>query len=237
MATIICIETSGKTCSVALSVDGEVAGHWEDSVEMNHASALAPLVEEALKILAHREIHLDAVAVSIGPGSYTGLRIGLSFAKGLCFSKAIPLIGIPTLKILAVKGLFSMWDIEGDEYIIPMIDARRMEVYTAVYDLRLQPVEEAAPLILQPDSFATLKGKKLCFAGDGSAKAKDVLDLPDARWLSAAPPHAVSMPALAEKAYREHDFIDTAYSVPLYLKEYEAKKSSNRVLLKARSKN
>ena len=124
MAIILNIETSSKICSVALTKDGAVEYQLEDTEGMNHAVRLAPFVEKCLEELKRKDEKLDAVAVSIGPGSYTGLRIGLSLAKGLCFSLGIPLIGVSTLKILAVKAMFRSFDWQGDEVLVPMIDAR-----------------------------------------------------------------------------------------------------------------
>lgn len=140
MSTILCIETSGKFCSVALVHDGLAEFNREDNVEMNHARAIGPFVESCMDEARRKEWKIDAVAVSIGPGSYTGLRIGLSMAKGLCFSLKVPLIGISTLMILAVKAMFRNFEWEGTEILVPMIDARRMEVYTAAYDFRLDPL-------------------------------------------------------------------------------------------------
>lgn len=232
MANIINIETSAGSCTVAAGIDGEVAELWEDASGSNHSRKLGPFVEEALALFSRRDLKPDAVAVSLGPGSYTGLRIGLSLAKGLCFSRNIPLIGIPTLELLAVKAMFANMDFEGTELLVPMIDARRMEVYTAAYDFRLQEVLSPQAMILQPDSFATLAAdRKLIFIGDGSEKAHGFLnDSDQAVWLSAAPPSADKMAIVSEKFFREKRFLDLAYSVPIYLKEYEAKHSVNKVL-------
>lgn len=227
MSTILAIETSGKFCSVALIHEGLAEFSRVDETEMNHARAIGPYVEECVKEARRREWEIDAVAVSMGPGSYTGLRIGLSMAKGLCFSLNVPLIGVSTLKLIAVKAMFRNIDWEGDEILVPMIDARRMEVYTAAYDFRLKALLPPQPLILEQDSYADLpKDRDIYFMGDGSAKSKEVLKGERYHWLDGVNPKASDMTALAEKAFREGDFIDTAYSIPEYLKEYEAKKSS-----------
>ena len=139
MATILNIETSTDVCSVCLSHDGEMKFHDADYKGRNHATVLGGFVKNALDYAKMCEMKLDAVAVSIGPGSYTGLRIGLSEAKGLCFGLDIPLIGVNTLKLLSVAVMFSK-NIGPDDYFVPMIDARRMEVFTAVYDLALNEV-------------------------------------------------------------------------------------------------
>lgn len=227
MSTIIAIETSGKFCSVALIHEGLSEFNLEDEKEMNHASAIGPYVEACMREAKRREWPIDAVAVSMGPGSYTGLRIGLSMAKGLCFSLGVPLIGVSTLKLIAVKAMFRGFDWEGDEILVPMIDARRMEVYTAAYDFRLNTLLPPQPLIVTEDSYESLPAdRQIYFMGDGAEKTKDVLTGENYHWLENVNPKAYDMTALAEKAFRENDFIDVAYSVPEYLKEYEAKKSA-----------
>lgn len=232
MAVILNIETSGEVCSVALTKDGGVDFHIESDKGMKHAECLGPYIEKCLDELSRREEKLDAVAVSIGPGSYTGLRIGLSLAKGLCFSKDIPLIGVPTLKILAVKAMFSNMEWEGNELIVPMIDARRMEVYTAVYNFRLDAVMDARPLILTPESYKDFldEGNTLIAIGDGTAKARDIITCENIEWLGTGSPLALDMTALSELAYRNSDFLDLAYSTPEYLKEYQATLPKNKVL-------
>lgn len=231
MATILNIETSGKICSVAITANGGVEYHIESDSEMNHAACLAPYIEKCLKELERKEQKLDAVAVSIGPGSYTGLRIGLSLAKGLCFAKEVPLIGINTLKILAVKGMFKSLDWEGDELLVPMIDARRMEVYTAVYDFGLKTIETPGPLILDENSYSELlRNNKIIFIGDGVEKARTVIDNPNAIWIDYGQPTAIDMNALSDLSFRNEDFLDLAYSTPEYLKEYRATTPKNKVL-------
>ena len=227
MSTILAIETSGKFCSVALIHEGLAEFSLEDEVEMNHASAIGPFVDKCVKEASKREWKIDAVAVSMGPGSYTGLRIGLSMAKGLCFSLNIPLIGVSTLKLIAVKAMFRNIDWKGNEILVPMIDARRMEVYTAAYDFRLDTLINPQPLILTEESFKELpEGRAVYFMGDGAEKSKEILKGEGYHWLDGINPKASDMTALAEKAFREEDFLDVAYSVPEYLKEYEAKKSN-----------
>ena len=222
MATILNIETSGKICSVAISKDGAIEYQLEDHEGMRHAEVLAPFVEKCMEELKRKEDKLDAVAVSIGPGSYTGLRIGLSLAKGVAFSQDIPLIGVSTLQILAVKEMFRSFDFTGEELLVPMIDARRMEVFTGVYDFALNEVETPGPKILDEDSWKELlETKKMIFIGDGSDKAKEVIKSPNAVWIPGLVPVARDMLALSEKYYREGRFIDIAYSTPEYLKEYQ----------------
>lgn len=228
---ILNIETSGKICSVALTSFGALELQLDDHEGMRHANCVAPFAERCMEELHRKEMMLDAVAVSIGPGSYTGLRIGLSFAKGLAFSLGVPLIGINTLKILAVKAMFRSLDWTGEEILVPMIDARRMEVFTAAYDFALNPVISPQPMILDENSFRDLlaSGRQLYFIGDGAEKAKQVIKSPNAHWIDGLLPQAKDMMALSEKALRENDFIDLAYSTPLYLKEYQTTTPKNRL--------
>lgn len=222
MATILNIETSGKTCSVALTREGVLEFDLDNSDGMKHAELLAPFVERAMEEVKRKEWKLDAVAVSIGPGSYTGLRIGLSLAKGLAFSLGVPLIGVSTLKILAVKAMFRNFNFTGEEILAPMIDARRMEVFTGAYDFALNALEGPAPMILDENSYASLLAEReVWFMGDGAEKAKEVIKSPNAHWIDGLNPMAKDMLALSEKAFREGDFLDIAYSVPEYLKEYQ----------------
>lgn len=229
---ILNIETSTDCCSVALTHEGEILEERIEKQGMNHAKLLAPFADECLAYARARDLKPDAVAVSIGPGSYTGLRIGLSLAKGLCMGLNVPLIGVPTLQILAVKTMFRRFDWEGDELLVPMLDARRMEVYTAVYDFALNAIEEPHPLILEPDSFAKYleQGRRLIFMGNGSDKYRALLpEGPQVIYVPDIVPTAAAMMALSEKAQREDRYIDTAYSVPDYLKEFQATVPKNRL--------
>ncbi len=224
MATILNIDTSTTVCSVALSSEGMIIHHCEDFKGMNHATLLSGFIKQCLDVAADHEMKLDAVAVSMGPGSYTGLRIGLSEAKGLAYALDIPLIGVDTLMLMAVHMMFNV-DVEPDALFAPMIDARRMEVYTAVYDMMLEPLAAPTPLILEPDSYEMYTGdRKVYFGGNGSDKARDVIANHNFVWVEDVNPLAVDMPALSEKAYMKRQFLDLAYSVPSYLKEYQATK-------------
>lgn len=224
MATILNIETSTDTCSAALTDDGAVLCHREDFGGRNHAALLSLFVKDCLDHAREHEMKLSAVAVSLGPGSYTGLRIGLSEAKGLAYSLGIPLIGIPTLKLLAVEAMFSA-EYDGQEFFVPMIDARRMEVYTAVYDTALNVVAEPQAMILDSGSFAgLLESGRAVVVGNGAGKASGVIDSPNAQFMPDVAPLASGMIALAEQAWHRRDFIDTAYSTPLYIKDFQALK-------------
>lgn len=221
MANILNIDTSTDVCSVALTSEGTVLEHREDYEGQNHAKVLSSFINDMLDYATPRGIKLDAVAVSMGPGSYTGLRIGLSEAKGLCFGLDIPLIGISTLELLTVTVMFrEFWD--DDILFVPMIDARRKEVYTGVYDLALNKIMQPQPLILDENSFQEYKDKQIVFFGNGSDKAKDIIQLPNARFIKNIRPEAVNMMALSERSFRNNNFIDIAYSTPEYLKDFQS---------------
>jgi len=231
MATILNIETSTEVCSVALTSEGQILEHHENYDGQTHATLLSAYVKDALEYVHTRELKLDAVAVSIGPGSYTGLRIGLSEAKGLAFGLEVPLIGVNTLQLLVVTAMFHNFFDDDDILYVPMIDARRMEVYTAAYDNALEAVIQPQAMILDENSFADiLKDHKVVFMGNGSTKARDVIKHPNAMFIDGVKPVALEMTALAEKAFRESRFIDVAYSTPLYLKEFQATTPKKKVL-------
>ena len=230
MAVILNIDTSIAVCSVALTAEGAVMYHLEDTKGRNHAALLSGFIKQCLDFLADKELRLDAVAVGIGPGSYTGLRIGLSEAKGLAYALNIPLIGIPTLLTMAVSVMFSH-DVDESTLFAPMIDARRMEVYTAVYNSALEAVVEPQAMILDESSFASLLASHhLVLIGNGAQKAKDIIKHPNVQFMPDIKPMAVDMLALAEKAFREGHFIDVAYSTPLYLKDFQATIPKKKVL-------
>lgn len=230
MANILNIDTSSTFCSIALSQDGETVFGIESSVEMDHSKSLAGFVEKALNNLEELNQKLDAVAVIYGPGSYTGLRIGLSLSKGLCYALDIPMIVISSLELMAVRAMFSLSDISGEEIIVPILDAGRMEVYTSIVDCSLNKIMDDQPLILDNDSFSFLKEKKrVIFVGNGSKKFKDIWHGENAIFKENLMPHAKYMPALAEKKFREKDFADIAYVTPKYLKEYQTTISKSRL--------
>ena len=233
MATILNIETSGSPCSAALTSDGMILAHREDFEGRNHATMLSGFVKACLDHAREHEMQLDAVAVSMGPGSYTGLRIGLSEAKGLAYALDIPLIGIDTLKLLATRVMFSTDDIDPDTIFIPMVDARRMEVYTAAYDFALNEMMKPRALILDENSYSELRmsGRPILYFGSGAAKARELFaGTPGAQYVPEVEALAVDMIALAERAYAMREFIDTAYSTPAYLKEFQATTPKHKVL-------
>ena len=217
---------------MALTSEGQVLDHRENYEGQTHATLLSQYVKEMLDYARTRELRIDAIAVSIGPGSYTGLRIGLSEAKGLAFGLQVPLIGVNTLKLLTVSTMFHHFIDDEKVLYIPMIDARRMEVYTAAYDSALEPAVEPQAMILDESSFSNLlsQGYTLVVMGNGSDKSRQVLKHDRIRFVEGIKPVAVDMLALSEKAYREQDFIDVAYSTPLYLKDFQATKPKNPIL-------
>lgn len=233
MAVILNIETSGSVCSAALTAEGTVIAHREDFEGRNHATLLSGFIKHCLDHAAEHEIKLDAVAVSMGPGSYTGLRIGLSEAKGLAYALNIPLIGVNTLELLATRVMFSSDEIIPDTVFVPMIDARRMEVYTAAYNFGLEELMKPQALILDEGSYADLKktGSPILYFGSGAEKAQTVFaDAPQAVYVPDVEAVAVDMIALAEMAYSRRQFIDTAYSTPLYIKDFQATTPKHKVL-------
>lgn len=226
MAVILNIDTTTAVCSAALTAEGMILCHDEDFNGRNHAALLSGFIKKCLDFAEERELKLDAVAVSMGPGSYTGLRIGLSEAKGLAYALGIPLIGINTLELMATRVMFSTDDVDPDSILVPMIDARRMEVFTAAYDFGLQQLLAPGPLILDENSYADLiaTDRPVLLFGDGSAKAADVVKAPNLTIVPDVVPLAVDMVALAERDFAQRKFIDLAYSTPLYLKEFQATK-------------
>lgn len=229
MAVILNIETSTNVCSVAITDNGFVLEHFEDYKGQNHAALLSGYIKKCLDYLKEKGLKLEAVAVSIGPGSYTGLRIGLSEAKGLAYALDIPLIGIDTLKLMAVSVMFKH-DVDPDALFAPMIDARRMEVYTSVLDMALNEQMHPSPLILDETSYSEwLDSFQVLFFGNGCNKAKDVINHPNARFIDDINPLATDMLALSDSAFRRGDFLDLAYSVPAYLKDFQATTPKNKV--------
>ncbi|EJX05900.1 universal bacterial protein YeaZ [gut metagenome] len=224
MSCILHIETSTEACSVAVSEDGLAVFSQEDLKGPSHAVQLGVFVDEALSFVDSRGLPLDAVAVSCGPGSYTGLRIGVSMAKGICYGRNLPLIALPTLEVLCVPVLLHQ-DLPEDALLCPMIDARRMEVYAAVYDRALNPLRPVGADIIDEHSYEEfLKDHPVYFFGNGAAKCRETLTHPHAHFIDDLHPLAKWMFPLAEKAIVRQDFKDVAYFEPFYLKEFVASK-------------
>ncbi len=257
MERIILIETSTALCSVALAENGEVVSYKESSAPKAHASLTAVFIND---MLAERGLTLadcDAVCVSMGPGSYTGLRVGVSTAKGLCFGSGKPLLAVGTLDTLVAQAAHAIPDsrhvipdstqnvipdsrhvipdlirnlpASGFTHIIPMVDARRMEVYTAVFTPEGRQLTETSPVIIDETSFASyLEEGPVLFIGDGAGKCADLIRHPNARFLQCHPKaSAMLKPAL--KAFREGRFEDVAYFEPFYLKEFVATVSKKKL--------
>ena len=224
MAKILSIETSTDVCSVAFAEDGKVIEKRELFEPNSHSKHTTLLIQDIFKtegVIPIKE--LDAVAVSAGPGSYTGLRIGTSVAKGICFALDIPLIAVDTLKLMSQAVLSSEVKVSAETLLCPMIDARRMEVYTALHDTNLNVVEETNAKIIDENSFDDILEKnEVMFFGNGAAKCKDVIKSNNAVFIDNIFPLAASMSSLAEKAYNENDFVDVAYFEPFYLKSFVA---------------
>lgn len=235
MAVILNIETSNSPCSVALTAEGMILHHREAEGGRNHAATLSDFIKSALDFASEREIKVEAVAVSMGPGSYTGLRIGLSEAKGLAYGLDIPMIGVSTLELMATRVMFSVDTIADDSVFVPMLDARRMEVYTAAYDFGLAELLSPRPLILDGSSYGDImaSGHPVMFFGSGMPKFREAYgpQLPaNVVFVDDVEPLAVDMVALAERACARREFLDTAYCTPAYLKEFKATQPRNRVL-------
>ncbi len=223
MATILHIETSTDICSVAVSEDGQVIFDQEDHSGPNHAERLGTMVDEALSFTDNHAIPFDAVAVSCGPGSYTGLRIGVSMAKGVCYGRNLKLIAVPTLELLCVPILLREIP-EEDALLCPMLDARRMEVYAGIYDRGLKPVRPIQTDIVDGDTYkAYLDEHPVYFFGNGAKKCQEAISHPNAHFIEDIHPIAKWMQPLAEKRFLNEQFEDVAYFVPFYLKDFVAK--------------
>lgn len=222
MPRIILIETSTSLCSTAL-VEGEAVVEYRQSDEpRSQASLTAPFVKEMLDSRGLKVSDCDAVCVSMGPGSYTGLRVGVSTAKGLSFAGGIPLMAVGTLDILAVQAIEDGLLPEGCLTIVPMIDARRMEVYTAMFDTGGRRLTEIEARVIDAESFRdSLERGPVLFTGDGALKCREVITSPNAAFAGALPrADAMLRPAL--EAYAQKGFENTAYFEPFYLKQFVA---------------
>ena len=231
MDRLILIETSTALCSAALAEDGVITSYRESSAPKAHASLTAVFIQEMLQEKGLTIADCDAVCVSKGPGSYTGLRVGVSTAKGLCFGSGKPLIAISTLDILVAQAQIP----EDLKYIVPMVDARRMEVYAAVYEIAgqagndVRQITETAPAIIDENSYSDILEKgKVLFIGDGAGKCADVIKHPNATFVQCWP-KASAMLEPAMKAYKEKRFEDVAYFEPFYLKEFVATVSKKKM--------
>ncbi len=223
MACILHIETSATVCSVAVSENGQCIFDQADHSGPNHAERLGTMMDEAMSFTDNHGIPFDAVAVSCGPGSYTGLRIGVSMAKGVCYGRDLKLIGVPTLQLLCVPVLLRH-ELEDDALVCPMLDARRMEVYAAVYDRALREIRPVGADVVDADTYrGYLDEHPVYFFGPGAAKCMDTINHPNAHLIEGIEPLAKYMQPLAERRFLNGEFEDVAYFVPFYLKDFVAK--------------
>lgn len=221
---ILLIETATTSCSVALSEGGKVIAVKEANERNIHASHITLFIEEVMNIAGKLYSELNAVAVSKGPGSYTGLRIGVSTAKGLCYALNIPLLSVNTLESMA-DGLLKTYDLSPSSYLIPMIDARRMEVYTGIYTTDLTVVEDVNAKIVDQSSFDQFHGDELILFGDGSGKFEELFSTqPNIKFLDFEN-SAAHMASIADKKLMTGDIENMAYFEPFYLKDFVAIKA------------
>jgi len=227
MALILNIETATTVCSVCLSDGDKILGLRETRDHNSHSRVVAVFIEEILKETGTGRNRLDAIAVSMGPGSYTGLRIGVSTAKGLCYGLDIPLIGVGTLEAMArgIKQLVPAEKLNLPVLFVPMIDARRMEVYTALFDQNLNTVKDATADIITGESFADLlPDHQLIIAGDGAGKCRSTLVHPNITYLDDFETSSLYMAGKANALFESGIFENTAYFEPFYLKDFIAGK-------------
>lgn len=223
MSTILHIETSTDVCSVAVSEDTQVIFQQDDHSGPNHAERLGTMIDEALSFTDNHAIPFDAVAVSCGPGSYTGLRIGVSMAKGICYGRNLKLIAVPTLELLCVPVLLREIP-EEDALLCPMLDARRMEVYSGIYNRALKPVREVGADIVTAETYKDyLDEHPMYFFGNGAKKCIDVVNHPNVHLIEGIEPLAKWMQPLAERRLLNGTTEDVAYFTPFYLKDFVAK--------------
>jgi tRNA threonylcarbamoyladenosine biosynthesis protein TsaB len=235
MAFILLIETATETCSVALSSSGSLLAFRESSGGYNHSEKLTIYIEEVLSQAGIDSAQLDAVCVSQGPGSYTGLRIGVSAAKGICYALGIPLIAISTLDSMASNMTKSLKDHNlpvGKPFLLcPMLDARRMEVYTAIYNAEGERISEIEAKIIDENSFDDLTSEnQLVVFGNGADKCIPFLSRPGIHFIKDIEASARFMSDLAYKRYQGKTFVDVAYFEPFYLKDFIATIPKNKIL-------
>ena len=224
MSCILNIDTSTNVCSVAVSQDGACIFDKEDHSGPNHAERLGAFVDEALSFIDNHAIPLDAVAVSCGPGSYTGLRIGVSMAKGICYGRDVKLLAVPTLELLCVPVLLREMVTDDDALLCPMLDALRMEVYAQLFTRSLREVRPIQADVVDADTYREYLDKHpVYFFGNGAMKCKEVIDHPNAHFIEGIEALAKNMLPLAERRMAREEFEDVAYFVPFYLKDFVAK--------------
>ena len=230
MALILSLETATPVCSVALHKDGKLLGLMELHLGQSHSALLGVLVEDTVRHAGYSFEDLDLIAVSKGPGSYTGLRIGTASAKGLCFTLDIPLVAINTLEAMAYG--VARYGIS-ESYLCPMIDARRMEVYALIVDEQMNLIMPTSPIVVEEGTFENfMKDRPVLFFGDGASKCKEVLSAnSNARFVDHITPSAENIGVLAHEMQKENKLVyeDLAYFEPFYLKEFVAKQPKAKV--------
>lgn len=230
------IDSATHICSIAISQGDDILILKESSEPNSHSRLLTVFIEEALKENQMKVKDLDAISISIGPGSYTGLRIGVSVAKGLAFGAGIPVIPIDTLLILAKRAIVEILPsltLSKDLPVLlkPMLDARRMEVYTALYDLNLIELEKVQAKIIDEDSFKTeLENKQILFFGNGAEKCRELITHQNAIFIQGIESSSAFMLAMALEKFRKKEFADTAYFEPFYLKDFIATIPKNKII-------
>ena len=233
-ARILDIETATHTCSVALSYGEKLISFQESHIDKSHASLLTVFIEDMFRETGLTAAGLDAVSVSMGPGSYTGLRIGVSVAKGLAYSLGIPLIAVPTLKSMAL-GFLKKLEIDNSKdnafLLCPMIDARRMEVYLSMYDSKLETVLDTTALIIDENSFEKeLKSREIYFFGTGAQKCESLINRKNFYFSPDFLNSSKDMIPLALEKYKRKEFVNLAYFEPYYLKDFIATTPKNKIL-------
>jgi tRNA threonylcarbamoyladenosine biosynthesis protein TsaB len=228
MAILLCIESSADVCSVVLARDGEVVSLRESGLERSHAKLLAPYIFEVLSEANISPQQLDAVAVSQGPGSYTSLRIGTSVAKGLCYGAGKPLVAVSSLQSLAMLAVAG-GSVQPSDLLCPMLDARRMEVYTALFNARGLPQTDVTAQIVDERTLADkLDAQRILFFGSGAEKCRSSIRHPHAVFIH-VPTSARGMITLAEQRYAQKQLEDVAYFEPFYLKDFVAGVSTKKL--------
>lgn len=225
MPLTLSIETATVVCSVALHLDGQLLALQELHLKQSHSGYLAVLIQDIVQYAGYTMDDISIVALSKGPGSYTGLRIGTATAKGLCYALDIPLVAVNTLESMAYG--VAQYNTE-ENFLCPMIDARRMEVYCLVADGQFKTIMPTNPVIIEPISFESfLRERPVLFFGDGSAKCKPILTHPNARFIDNIAPSAKDIGALVHEKTKQGEitYEDVAYFEPFYLKEFKAKQA------------
>lgn len=234
MPKILCIETSTEVCSVALSENGTVTDFREDITGQNHSRLLTVFINDLLRSNNLKATELDAVAVSEGPGSYTGLRIGVSVAKGICFATSVPLIAVSPLESMTYHVTANLksfgFDILPDDIFIPMIDARRMEVYTEVFNARRERISAVEPVIIDENSFSSYDKHRIFYFGNGASKCSTVLKVENLNFIDGIITSAKNMCSLANLKFKSKLFVDVAYFEPFYLKDFVATVGKRKVI-------